>query len=172
MTAADKTPTKPRRAAGTAPAAITASTAADEAGREVAAPAAAAERRKPRTHPGTRALREMKKLQRSGGRLAQMQPFLRLVREAVQAADDASTVRFQKDAIDTIYAAAERRIVDSLRYMSDLAVHAKRTQVLPQDYLWWREHCASGDEAELRDEIQLFLAPRAAPAIEAGAGTD
>lgn len=84
-----------------------------------------------RYRPGTRALREIRKYQRSTKLLLRRLPFQRLVREIAQ--DYRSNLRFNSTALEAIQEAAEAYLVSLFDDTCLCAVHAKRVTILPQD---------------------------------------
>ena len=85
-----------------------------------------------RFRPGTVALREIRKYQRSTDTLIPFAPFARLVREI---ADDVSMLqyRFQSTAIQALQEAAEQYLTRVLEDSNLCAIHAKRVTVMPKD---------------------------------------
>jgi len=81
--------------------------------------------------PGTQALREIRKYQRSTELLLRKLPFQRLVREiaAVFKAD----LRFQSTAILALQEASEAYLVSLFEDTNLCAIHAKRVTILPKD---------------------------------------
>ena len=88
-------------------------------------------KRKHRYRPGTVALREIKKYQRSTNLLLAKGPFARLVREIAQ--DFKNDLRFQKSALRTLQLAAEQYLVEMFEYANLEAIHAKRVTIMPKD---------------------------------------
>lgn len=88
--------------------------------------------RKPhRWRPGTKALREIRKYQKSTDNLIPRLPFQRLVREI--ANDYKTDLRFQGTALDTLHAAAERYIIQQFQRTNMLAINCKRVTIMPRD---------------------------------------
>ncbi len=75
-----------------------------------------------RFRPGTVALREIKKMQRTGDLLIPRAPFHRLVREISQSFD--TTLRFQSTALGALQEAAEAYLVGLLDSANVAAIHA------------------------------------------------
>lgn len=93
-----------------------------------AAPAAA----KPRRYrPGTVALREIRRYQKSSDLLLRKLPFQRLVREVAQ--DYKVDLRFQSSAVDALQEAAEAYLVGLFEDTNLCAIHAKRVTIMPKD---------------------------------------
>ncbi|KAG5510330.1 hypothetical protein JKF63_07658 [Porcisia hertigi] len=84
-----------------------------------------------RWHPGTCAIREIKKFQKSTDLLIQRAPFQRLVREVSSAQKEG--VRFQSSAIMAIQEATEAYIVSVLADTNLACIHAKRVTIQPKD---------------------------------------
>ena len=84
-----------------------------------------------RFRPGTVALRDIRKFQKSTDLLIQKLPFRRLVREL--ALDIDNQKRFQESALRAIQEAAEAYIVSLLEEANLCAIHAKRITIQPKD---------------------------------------
>ena len=84
-----------------------------------------------RYRPGTVALREIRKYQKSTELLIRKAPFQRLVREI--ATDYASGFRFQSLAILAIQESAEAYLVNLFEDTNLCAIHAKRITIMPKD---------------------------------------
>lgn len=100
------------------------------------------ERKKPRFHAGTVALRDIKKYQKSTDMLIPRAPFHRLVREITHSIDN--ELRFQRQALLALQEAAEAYCVGLFEDASLCAVHAKRQTVTKADMLLARR--IRGDE--------------------------
>lgn len=81
--------------------------------------------------PGTVALREIRKYQKSTEPLIPFAPFSRLVREIANVY--ANDFRFQKSAVLAIREAAEAYITQVLEESNLCAIHAKRVTIMPKD---------------------------------------
>ncbi len=90
-----------------------------------------AERKKKRFRPGTVALREIRRYQRSTDLLIRKLPFQRLVREVAQAYK--SDLRFQASAILALQEAAEAYLVSLFEDTNLCAIHARRVTIMPKD---------------------------------------
>jgi histone H3 len=90
-------------------------------------------RKKARYRPGTVALREIRKYQKSTDLLLRRAPFARLVREI--ASDFRSDLRFQSASILCLQEAAEAYLVGLFEDSSLCAVHAGRVTLQPKDVL-------------------------------------
>lgn len=100
-------------------------------GKEKETPGAPRTKRPHRFRPGTVALREIRKYQKSTNLLIQMRPFQRLVREiALQFKTD---LRFQSTALLALQEAAEAYIVQLFEDTNLCCLHAKRVTISPKD---------------------------------------
>jgi len=84
-----------------------------------------------RFRPGTVALREIRKYQKSTDLLLRKLPFQRLVREVAQ--DFNTNLRFQQESIAALQDATEAYIVSLLSKSNLGAIHARRVTVMPKD---------------------------------------
>ncbi len=84
-----------------------------------------------RYRPGTVALREIRKYQKSTELLLRKLPFQRLVREIAQ--DLNPKIRFQSSSILALQEASEAFIVGLFEDANLCAIHAKRVTVMPKD---------------------------------------
>jgi len=92
----------------------------------------AAKVKKPhRYRPGTIALREIRRYQKSTELLIRKLPFQRLVREIAQ--DFKTDLRFQSTAILALQEAAEAYLVGLFEDTNLCAIHAKRKTIMPKD---------------------------------------
>jgi len=97
-----------------------------------AAPAAGGLPKKPhRYRPGTVALREIRRYQKSTQLLIRKLPFQRLVREIAQ--EFKTDLRFQTSAVLALQEAAEAYLVGLFEDTNLCAVHAKRVTILAKD---------------------------------------
>lgn len=88
--------------------------------------------RKPhRYRPGTRALKEIRKYQKSTELLIRKAPFQRLVREIAQ--DFQCDLRFQGSAILALQECAEAYLVALFEDTNLCAIHGKRVTIMPKD---------------------------------------
>lgn len=85
-----------------------------------------------RYRPGTVALREIRKYQKSTELLIRKLPFQRLVREIAQYLST-STLRFQSSAVLALQDAAESYLVQLFEDTNLAAIHAKRVTIMPKD---------------------------------------
>ena len=84
-----------------------------------------------RYRPGTVALREIRKYQKSTELLIRKLPFQRLVREIAQ--DFKTDLRFQSSAVLALQEAAEAYLVGLFEDTNLAAIHAKRVTIMPKD---------------------------------------
>ena len=85
-----------------------------------------------RYRPGTVALREIRKYQKSTELLIRKLPFQRLVREIAQDFTHID-LRFQATAILALQEAAESYLVGLFEDTNLCAIHAKRVTIMPKD---------------------------------------
>ena len=81
--------------------------------------------------PGTVALREIRKYQKSTELLIRKLPFQRLVREIAQ--EFKQEVRFQSQAVLALQEAAEAYLVSLFEDTNLCAIHAKRVTIMTKD---------------------------------------
>ncbi len=84
-----------------------------------------------RYRPGTVALREIRRYQKSTELLIRKLPFQRLVREIAQ--DFKTDLRFQSTAIMALQEASESYLVSLFEDTNLCAIHAKRVTIMPKD---------------------------------------
>jgi len=84
-----------------------------------------------RFRPGTVALREIRKYQKSTELLIRRAPFQRLVREICN--DIKTGLRFQCSALLALQEASEAYLVGLFEDTNLCAVHAKRVTIMPRD---------------------------------------
>ncbi|XP_022635597.1 histone H3-like centromeric protein CSE4 [Vigna radiata var. radiata] len=95
------------------------------------APATGGVKKPHRFRPGTVALREIRKYQKSTELLIRKLPFQRLVREIAQ--DFKTDLRFQSSAVSALQEAAEAYLVGLFEDTNLCAIHAKRVTIMPKD---------------------------------------
>ena len=95
------------------------------------APSAGGVMKPHRYRPGTVALREIRKYQKSTELLIRKLPFQRLVREIAQ--DFKTDLRFQSTAILALQEASEAYLVGLFEDTNLCAIHAKRVTIMPKD---------------------------------------
>ena len=106
----------------------------DVAGRgiiEQSKKASDAQKKPHRYRPGTVALREIRKYQKSTVLLLRKKPFERLVREITN--DIRSDLRFQSKAILALQEAVEAYLVGLFEDTNLVAIHSKRVTIFPKD---------------------------------------
>ena len=100
--------------------------------------------RKPRRfRPGTIALREIRKYQKSYDLLIRKLPFQRLVREICQEYSKTLgfDLRFQSTALLALQEGSEAYLVNMFSQCNDICLHTKRVTLKPKDIqLWKRLH--------------------------------
>ncbi|WVR08232.1 histone H3 [Kwoniella sp. DSM 27419] len=84
-----------------------------------------------RYRPGTVALREIRRYQKSTELLIRKLPFQRLVREIAQ--DFKTDLRFQSSAVLALQEASEAYLVSLFEDTNLAAIHAKRVTIQPKD---------------------------------------
>ena len=84
-----------------------------------------------RFRPGTVALREIRKYQKSTELLIRKLPFQRLVRDIAQ--EYKTDLRFQSSAVMALQEAAEAYMVGLFEDTNLCAIHAKRVTIMPKD---------------------------------------
>ena len=95
------------------------------------APATGGVKKPHRYRPGTVALRDIRKYQKSTELLLRKLPFQRLVREIAQ--DFKTDLRFQSSAVMALQEASEAYIVGLFEDTNLCAIHAKRVTIMPRD---------------------------------------
>jgi histone H3 len=84
-----------------------------------------------RYKPGTVALREIRKFQKSTELLIRKAPFQRLVREIAQ--EYKTELRFQSNAVAALQEASEAYLVGLFEDTNLCAIHAKRVTIMQKD---------------------------------------
>ena len=95
------------------------------------APATGGVKKPHRFRPGTVALREIRRYQKSTELLIRKLPFQRLVREIAQ--DYKTDLRFQGSAVLALQESAEAYLVGLFEDTNLAAIHAKRVTIMPKD---------------------------------------
>ncbi|KRZ65705.1 histone H3 [Trichinella papuae] len=95
------------------------------------APSAGGVKKPHRYRPGTVALREIRRYQKSTELLIRKLPFQRLVREVAQ--DYKTDLRFQSSAVLALQEASEAYLVGLFEDTNLCAIHAKRVTIMPKD---------------------------------------
>lgn len=99
--------------------------------RKVVVGGGAGVKRPHRYRPGTVALREIRKYQKTTDLLIRKLPFQRLVREIAQ--DIKPYWRFQSSALLALQEAAETYLVGLFEDTNLCAIHARRVTIMPKD---------------------------------------
>ena len=86
-----------------------------------------------RYHPGTVALRQIRKYQKSTELLIRKLPFQRLVREILMSFNE--DMRLQSQAVLAIQEAAETYLVSLFQDTNLCAIHARRVTIMPKDMM-------------------------------------
>ncbi|KAG7224902.1 hypothetical protein INR49_014818, partial [Caranx melampygus] len=115
--------------------------------------------------PGTVALREIRRYQKSTELLIRKLPFQRLVREIAQ--DFKTDLRFQSSAVMALQEASEAYLVGLFEDTNLCAIHAKRVTIMPKDIQLARRIRGKGlgkggakrHRKVLRDNIQGITKP-------------
>jgi histone H3 len=97
------------------------------------APTAGGVKKPHRYRPGTVALREIRRYQKSTDLMIRKAPFQKLVREIAQ--DLKSDLRFQSTAVLALQEASEAYLIGLLEDTNLCAIHAKRVTIMPRDVL-------------------------------------
>jgi len=84
-----------------------------------------------RYRPGTVALREIRRYQKTTNLLIRKLPFQRLVREIAQ--EFKTDLRFQGGAVLALQEAAEAYLIGIFEDSNLCAIHAKRVTIMPKD---------------------------------------
>ena len=84
-----------------------------------------------RYRPGTVALREIRRYQKTTDLLIKKAPFQRLVREVAQ--DYKIDLRFQSSAVMALQEASEAYLVGLFEDTNLCAIHARRVTIMPKD---------------------------------------
>lgn len=90
------------------------------------------EKKKRKFHPGTVALREIRRYQKSTELLIPRLPFQRFVKEVIQEVANPD-LRMRADALEALREAAEAHLVKTLEDGNRLAIHARRVTIRPSD---------------------------------------
>ncbi|XP_054242761.1 histone H3-like [Indicator indicator] len=136
------------------------------------APATGGVKKPHRYRPGTVALREIRRYQKSTELLIRKLPFQRLVREIAQ--DFKTDLRFQSSAVMALQEASEAYLVGLFEDTNLCAIHAKRVTIMPKDIQLARRIRGEGAgkpgrvqmAVTLRFRAYLFF-PRQSPRSEA-----
>ena len=95
-----------------------------------------------RFRPGTVALREIRKYQKSTELLIRKIPFQRLVRQVCQSLESrlglGYQLRFQSLALEALQEGAEAYLVNMFDQCNDICLHSKRVTLQVKDILLWK----------------------------------
>lgn len=105
----------------------------DTVKKEIAKPETDLKKKAHRFRPGTVALREIRRYQKSAESLVPYRAIVRLVREIAQ--DFQTDLRFQKSALEALREAAEMHLITTFGYTQMAAIHAKRITIMKQDMM-------------------------------------
>jgi len=94
-------------------------------------PASGGVKKAHRYRPGTVAMREIRRYQKSTDLLLKKAPFQRLVREVAQ--DFKTDLRFQSSAVMALQEASEAYLVGLFEDTNLCAIHARRVTIMPKD---------------------------------------
>jgi histone H3 len=83
--------------------------------------------------PGTVALREIRRYQKSTETLIRKLPFQKLVREVLQDVEPTGDMRLQSHALAALQEASEAYLVNLFEDTNLCAIHAKRITIMPKD---------------------------------------
>lgn len=86
-----------------------------------------------RYRPGTVALREIRRFQKTTELLIRKAPFQRVVREITQEMFKDKDIRFQSLAVLALHEASEAYMVGMFEDTNLCALHAKRVTIMPRD---------------------------------------
>jgi histone H3 len=99
----------------------------------MSAPKAGGIKKPHRFRPGTVALREIRKYQKSTDLLIRKAPFQRLVREIAADVSKFDDLRFQSTAVLALQEAGEAYLIGLFEDTNLCAFHAKRVTIMPKD---------------------------------------
>merc|ERR1712196_84276 len=91
----------------------------------------AGQKKQKRFRPGTKAIREIKKFQKTTELLLRKLPFQRLVREIAHG--EKNDLQFQGQALMALQEATEMYLVGLFEDTNLAALHAKRVTIMPRD---------------------------------------
>lgn len=89
-------------------------------------------KKKRKLHPGTKALREIRRYQKTTDCLLKKQPVNRLIRETIQSFNE--EFRLQKRASNAVHEALETFLVSYFRQTNMIAIAANKKTVLPRHW--------------------------------------
>ena len=94
-----------------------------------------------RCRPGTVALRQIRKYQKSTELLIRKLPFQRLVKEVVRELFPTANCRFQSTAVLALQEASESFLVSMFDDVNCIAIHGKRVTIQVKDIQIWKRLC-------------------------------
>ena len=94
-----------------------------------------------RYRPGTVALRQIRKYQKSTELLIRKLPFQRLVKEVVRELFPTANYRFQSTAVLALQEASESFLVSMFDDVNCIAIHGKRVTIQVKDIQIWKRLC-------------------------------
>ena len=94
-----------------------------------------------RYRPGTVALRQIRKYQKSTELLIRKLPFQRLVKEVVRELFPTESYRFQSTAVLALQEASESFLVSMFDDVNCIAIHGKRVTIQVKDIQIWKRLC-------------------------------
>ena len=94
-----------------------------------------------RYRPGTVALRQIRKYQKSTELLIRKLPFQRLVKEVVRELFPTESCRFQSTAVLALQEASESFLVSMFDDVNCIAIHGKRVTIQCKDIQIWKRLC-------------------------------
>ena len=97
------------------------------------APAMGGVKKPHRYRPGTVALREIRRYQKSTELLLLKRPFSNLVREITNDVEKKEDKRFQSSGILALQESSEAYLVGTMKDANLCAIHSKRVTVMPKD---------------------------------------
>ena len=94
-----------------------------------------------RYRPGTVALRQIRKYQKSTELLIRKLPFQRLVKEVVKDLFKTESYRFQSTALLALQEASEGFLLSMFDDVNCIAIHGKRVTIQVKDIQIWKRLC-------------------------------
>ncbi|XP_036967739.1 histone H3 isoform X1 [Acanthopagrus latus] len=125
------------------------------------APATGGVKKPHRYRPGTVALREIRRYQKSTELLIRKLPFQRLVREIAQ--DFKTDLRFQSSAVMALQESSEAYLVGLFEDTNLCAIHAKRVTIMPKDIQLARRIRGERSPSLLYTELLPLFPPTLSP---------
>ncbi|KAL3080355.1 hypothetical protein niasHS_012460 [Heterodera schachtii] len=92
------------------------------------------EKRRKRYRPGEKALKEIRRYQKSTANLMPRQPFRRLIREVISEITW-NSLRLETQAATALQEAAETFLTTFFEAANRCAVHANRVTIMPSDFV-------------------------------------